>query len=85
MKKKSEIVAKIQEAIEEVSLGEIPVSRATPESRLIGDLGMDSLDYASVMLAVERWSGIKIREDSVDWSAVQTVDQLADLFIGHQQ
>jgi acyl carrier protein len=81
---KSEIVHKIQETIEEVSLGNIPMQRIEPQSRLIADLGLDSLDYATVMLIIERWSGIKIKENSVNWSAVQTVDQLAALFEEHQ-
>jgi acyl carrier protein len=56
-----------------------------PESRIISDLGLDSMDYATVMLMTERWSGIKIREDGVDWSKIQTVDQLADLVVKHQK
>lgn len=81
---KSEIVHKIQETIEEVSLGNIPMQRIESQSRLIADLGLDSLDYATVMLTIERWSGIKIKENSVNWPAVQTVDQLAALFEEHQ-
>jgi acyl carrier protein len=85
MKTKSEIVKKIQETIEEVSLGAVTAEKALPESRIIGDLGLDSLDYATVMLSLERWSGVKIKEDSVNWATVQTVDQLAGLFEAHQQ
>lgn len=84
MRKKSEIIQKIQETIEEVSLGNIAAQKIGPQSRLILDLGLDSLDYATVMLTVERWSGIKIKEDTVNWAAVQTVDQLATLFEEYQ-
>jgi len=85
MKEKSEIIKRIQTAIEEVSLGAISLDRIQPSSRLIGDLGLDSLDYASVMLNVENWSGIKIKEDLVNWSKVQTVEELAALFEAHQK
>jgi acyl carrier protein len=84
MKQKIEIVLKIQETIEELSLGNVPAKQISPENRLIADLGLDSLDFATVMLTVEKWSGIKIKEDLVNWSAVQTVDQLAALFEEHQ-
>jgi acyl carrier protein len=85
MKTKSEIVKKIQETIEDVSLGAVTEAQAHPDSRIIGDLGLDSLDYATVMLSLERWSGVKIKEDSVNWATVQTVDQLASLFEDHQK
>lgn len=83
MKTKSEILEKLGESIHEVSLGAVAVDRILPESRIIGDLGLDSMDYATVMLTVERWSGIKIKEDGVDWSKVQTVEQLADLIMAN--
>jgi acyl carrier protein len=84
MKTRAELVSKIQETIEEVSLGNVPLQRIQPQSRLIGDLGLDSLDYATVMLSVEKWSGIKIKEDAVNWATVQTVEQLAALFEAQQ-
>ncbi len=85
MKTKDEILKKIQESIEEISLGVVTAENARPDCRIIGDLRLDSLDYATVMLALERWSGVKIKEDSVNWATVQTVDQLANLFVAHQQ
>jgi len=48
--------------------------------RLMADLGLDSLDYAVLMLQVETSLGVKITENDVIWSQVQTVAQLADLF-----
>ena len=83
MKSKIEILEKLKESIHEVSLGMVALESIRPESRIIGDLGLDSMDYATVMLTVERWSGIKIKEDGVDWSKVQTVDQLADLIMAN--
>lgn len=84
MKQKQEIIHKIQQAIEEISLGVVTANQCEPTKRLIGDCGLDSLDYAAVMLTVEQWSGIKIKEDSVNWSHVQSIDQLAALFEEHQ-
>ena len=85
MKTKSEIVKKIKETIAEVSLGAVTEEQVLSDSRIIGDLGLDSLDYATVMLSLERWSKVKIKEDSVNWATVQTVDQLAGLFEAHQK
>jgi acyl carrier protein len=85
MKNKSDIIKQICQSIEEVSLGAINAQNIAIDDRLIGDLGLDSLDYATVMLSVERWGSIKIREDAVNWAVIQTVEQLAVLFEQHQE
>lgn len=81
---KESVLTKISEIIEEVSLGNVMASSIKPEDRLIQDLHLDSLDYASVMLGCERWLGIKVVEANVRWSEIQSVKQLAD-FIHSQQ
>lgn len=81
MKTKEDIIEHIKTQIEETSLGSVSAESVTPESRIIGDLGLDSMDYATIMLSTEQKFGIKIHEDGVRWTEVQTVGQLADLFI----
>jgi len=49
--------------------------------RLLDDLGLDSLDYATVLLSCEQWLGIAIDEDGIDWRTVATVEELADFFL----
>lgn len=52
--------------------------------RILQDLGMDSLDYATIMLGCEEWSGVKVSERSINWAEVQTLDDLAALFAAEQ-
>jgi acyl carrier protein len=84
MKTKKQIVDKLKIIIEEISLGAIKASNIKSSAKLIDDVGLDSLDYASVMLSCEDWMGLKIKEDSVVWGNVTTVENLADLFLRHQ-
>lgn len=81
MKSKKEIITKLTELIEEQSLGRIPASTVASTDRIIEDLGLDSLDFATIMLSCEEWLAIKIDENKVRWSDVRTVDSLADLFV----
>lgn len=83
MKTKEQILEHLKARIEDVSLGEISAASVQPCSRIIGDLGLDSMDYATIMLSTEQWLGMKIREDGVRWAEVQTVEQLADLFLAN--
>ena len=84
MKACQEIVEFIAATIEDVSLGEKKAATITPDSRLMLDLGLDSLDYATVLLSCEEWLGIKVREENVDWRALDTVERLAG-FLHDQQ
>jgi acyl carrier protein len=79
-----EIVRFIAQTIEELSLGEKKADLVAPGDRLIEDIGLDSLDYATVLLSCEKWLGIKVREDAVDWLSVDTVLKLAS-FLEQQQ
>lgn len=61
--------------------GEVPV---TPESRLIEDLGADSLDCLEIVMALEDRFGIKIPDDILfsedgDTLKTETVQDLANL------
>lgn len=79
-----EIVGHIQLVIEDVSLGKLPAESVNEDDRLISDLGLDSLDYATVFLECESWLGIHIREDVVDWSQITTISQIAILLMQEQ-
>lgn len=84
MKSRDEITTYLTSQIEEIKLGTVAADQIAGDQRLIQDLGLDSLDYATCLLACEKWLGIKVREDGVDWGAIQTVDQLAQ-FLEQQQ
>jgi acyl carrier protein len=79
-----QIEQQIAELVEEVRLGQTPAASVRPEQELMADLGLDSLDYAAVLLGAERWLNIKINESGVDWGQIRTVRQLAE-FLGDQQ
>ncbi len=85
MKQVGDIKQHLVAQIEEIKLGVIPADQITGDQRLIQDLGLDSLDYATSLLACEKWLGIKVREEGVDWSRIQTVDQLAQFLETQQQ
>ena len=85
MKTAADIQQHITALIEEIKLGAVPATQIRADDRLIQDLGLDSLDYATVLLGSEKWLGVKVREEAVDWSAIQTVGQLADFLAQQQQ
>lgn len=78
------IIGKLKYFIEDVSLGNTISTAILPDNRIIDDLGLDSLDFASVLLACEQWLGIKVQEREVDWRTIQTVKELAQ-FLYQQQ
>ena len=61
---------------------EIDTSGHDSNSRLMQDMGVDSLDFAQLMLHLEDVTGVTVSEDSISWEHVQTVWQLAGLFEG---
>ena len=56
----------------------------TAASDILSELGLDSIEYATVLLSCERWLGTRIREQGVDWSSLSTVGGLA-AFLEEQQ
>lgn len=79
MKSKEQIIVKLKELIEEISLGMVKAATIHPNAQIIAELGMDSLDYATLMLSCEGWLGIRIKEDSVKWQEIRTIDDLAEM------
>lgn len=78
MKALSDIIAYLKLVIEEVSLGQIDSKSINGDDVLL-DLGIDSLDFASIMLAGETFVGGKVNENNIDWRNIQTVTQLAQV------
>lgn len=85
MRSVNQIEEKIAILISEVSLGYFSKDQVKPTQSIIGDLGLDSLDYATIMLGCEEWLQSKVDEASVDWRKVTTVHELALLLYRTQQ
>jgi acyl carrier protein len=81
----SQIEAKIAILVSEVSLGRFSKDQVKPDQSILGDLGLDSLDYAVIMLGCEEWLQSKVDEASVDWRKVTTIHDLAILLYQAQQ
>lgn len=79
MKTHNEIIEYLKGAIEDVTLGNIKRDKINDDSFLMDDIGLDSLDYASIMLSGETFASIKIDENNVNWRNVRTVAELAEL------
>jgi acyl carrier protein len=84
MKSKDEMIQQIKVLVEETTLGEYKADEIQTTQKLQNDFGIDSLDYATIMLRLEEWCGIKIKEDGINWSEVQSIEELASLFIKQQ-
>lgn len=78
MKQITEIIQFIKETIEEVSLGNLKSGDIQDSDKLL-ELGLDSLDFATVMLSTEGFIGFKVDENNINWRQVATVQQLAEL------
>lgn len=81
MNDKDKIVDHLKKTIVEVTLGNVKEEDLTKSTLLMEDLNLDSLDYASVMLAGEEFSGKKLNEDQINWRDIKTIDDLASLFL----
>lgn len=53
------------------------------DAELIRGLGLDSLDYAAVVVGVEAQMGGELDEGAVDWVSVKTVRDLAGALKKH--
>lgn len=84
MKSDLDIVAFIFDEIKRCTLGEINPTPSDLNRELINDLGLDSLDFASVMLATEEWLNVSVPEGDVDWAKIRTAKELATMFVALQ-
>jgi acyl carrier protein len=65
------------------ALGDHRPGEHDPDSDILQDVGLDSLDYASVVVTVEDQLGVALREEEIDWSRVRTIRDLAGVFERH--
>lgn len=84
MKTRQEILNKLKSLIEEQTLGAFLAANIGDGELMRDDLGLDSLDYATVFLECEKWLGIKVKESGINWATIQTVEQIATLLEGAQ-
>lgn len=84
MRSLDEVTGFLARVIEDVTVGAVPATSVSVDTAIQGDLGLDSLDFATVMLAAEEWLGVALDESAVDWASVRTVGQLAALLHGCQ-
>ena len=77
------LVDLVKAEIESLSLGARPAAGIRDTDEIMADLGLDSLDYATVMLRCETWLGIKVNEAAADWRNLKTVGQLAAFLHAH--
>ena len=84
MRTETEIASYMRAIIEDITLGQVAASAIHEDARLLDDLGLDSLDYGSTLLECERWLGIKVREDRVNWREIRTVRELSAFLFAQQ-
>ena len=65
MMQRSEVFPRVRALIAD-SLA-VAESSVTPDSRLIDDLGADSLDFVDLMFAIEKAFGVKLREADLNF------------------
>ncbi len=80
----AEIVEYLKTSIDEISLGRVAAADVGGDDHLIDDLGLDSLDYATVLLGAESWLGVKVSERDVDWSEIGKIGRLAEFLASFQ-
>lgn len=79
MRNVNEIENRIAFLVVEISLGRLTLSEILPQHTILGDLELDSLDFATVMLGCEEWLQCKVDEGGVNWRDITTVHELAVL------
>jgi acyl carrier protein len=57
----------------------VSASQIKDDDELIAGLGIDSLDYATVLVTCESELGVSVMEDDIDWRAVRTIKDLAEV------
>lgn len=78
MKSKQEIINFLKEQIHEITFEQVSKDSMTDNSVIL-ELGLDSLDFAQLMLAGETFVGHKVNEKDINWANVRTIEQLADI------
>jgi acyl carrier protein len=76
---------KLFDFIAEISLGAFRVEELSGETRIIIDLEFDSLDYATLMLMGENFLATKVKESEINWTKIETIDELAILLLNSRE
>lgn len=84
MKTIDEIINHLKLQIEEVLLNSIDINLLNGET-IILDLGIDSLDFAYIMISGETFVNGKVRENDIDWRNVRTIYQLSKVLYDCQK
>jgi acyl carrier protein len=80
MPTKAEILQFLKREVDDITLGETPEGEIKDNAIILDELGMDSLDYATMTISAENKFNVKVTEDDIDWAEVDTLNKLADLF-----
>ena len=75
-KQNSEILKRLASLFESVFENEVDISSLSAESRLIEDLGMNSIGLLYMAMAVEEEFGVRFTND--DFSTLKTVGDVID-------
>ena len=76
---------KLFDFIAEISMGALRVEELSGETRIIIDLEFDSLDYATLMLMGENFLATKVKESEINWTKIETIDELATLLLNSRE
>lgn len=76
---KNEVLKKVEKAISEHLDGYVEADEVTPESELVNDLGMDSLDIIELAMHLEDIFNIEFTEESL--YKLPTVEDIAKYII----
>lgn len=77
---REELLNSLTKLMVEVSFGRLSISDIKLESKIIDELGFDSLDFAELMLHCESVTNQKVDESTINWREVLTLDDLIGLF-----
>ena len=69
----------LKQEIQMMTNGKHRAAQIGDGAEILGELALDSLDYAMLMLAGESRFKVKVDEASVDWREVRTIADLAAL------
>ena len=78
---REEITAVLKSALSDVDGIKRSADQIAGDEEIIAGLGLDSLDYAMVLVECERALDVSVLEDDIDWRTVRTVDDLAGVLV----
>lgn len=76
------ILQLLKTTLAELDSVKVPAVDIKDDDELIAGLGIDSLDYATVLVTCESELGVSVMEDDIDWRKVRTIKDLAAVLDG---